>query len=141
MNLSAKTQYACLALLELAQNCSSSEPVQVRLIAQRHGIPPQFLVQILQQLKRAALVTSTRGASGGYQLARTPSEITLAEVLDVVEGHHEPVACAADNSPLAPLLVEVCVELASSQREQLEAITLADLLDRAALELDPMWYI
>ncbi len=141
MNLTAKTEYACLAMLELAQHHASGEPVQVRLIAERHGIPAQFLVQILQQLKRAGMVNSIRGACGGYQLAQAPQEITLAELLDVIEGSSDTPTCAANASPLVPVLMEVCEELTSIQRERLEAITLADLLERAAVESDPMWYI
>jgi Rrf2 family protein len=141
MNLSSKTQYACLAMLELAQHHSLGEPVQVRRIAERHGIPSPFLVQIFQELKRAGLITSVRGASGGYLLARAPEELSLAELLDVVEGSHEPTCCAANDSPLAPVLTEVCHELAAARRERLEAITLADLLERSAVAVDPMWYI
>jgi Rrf2 family protein len=138
MNLSAKTEYACLAMLELAQHQATGEPVQVRRIAERHGIPSPFLVQIFQELKRAGLVTSVRGAAGGY---RPAEDLTLAELLDVVEGSGEPSPCAASDSPLAPVLTEVCHELAAVRRERLEAITLADLLERSAVELDPMWYI
>ncbi len=141
MNLTAKSEYACLAMLELAQHHASGEPVQLRLIAERHGISAQFLVQIFQQLKRAGLVISIRGACGGYQLAQSPQEITMAELLDVVEGTSDSATCSANASPLAPVLMEVCAELTTIQRERLEAITLADLLDRAAVESDPMWYI
>ena len=86
MKLSAKTEYACLAMLELAKEYDSGEPVQLRRIAAEHGIPARFLVQILLQLKGASLVASTRGAAGGYRLARPPQEITLADVIDVMEG-------------------------------------------------------
>lgn len=141
MNLSSKCQYACLAMLELAQHHALGEPVQVRRIAERHGIPSSFLVQIFQDLKRAGLVTSIRGAAGGYLLSRIPEELTLADVLDVVEGPHEPAGCAAVESPLAPVLTEVCQELAAARRERLEAITLAELLDRAAITSHNMWYI
>lgn len=141
MNLSSKTQYACLAMLELAQHHSLGEPVQVRRIAERHGIPSPFLVQIFQELKRAGLVTSVRGAAGGYFLSRAPEELSLAELLDVIEGNHEPTCCAAGESPLAAVLTEVCHELATVRRERLEAITLADLLDRAAVGSSEMWYI
>jgi Rrf2 family protein len=141
MNLSSKTQYACLAMLELAQHHSLGEPVQVRRIAQRHGIPSPFLVQIFQELKRAGLVTSVRGAAGGYLSVRPPEELSLAELLDVVEGPHDTTCCAAGDSPLAPVLTEVCHELAAARRERLEAITLADLLDRSALGSPSMWYI
>jgi Rrf2 family protein len=141
MNLSAKTEYACLALLELAQHFESGLPVQVRLIAERHGIPSPFLVQILQELKRARLVTSTRGASGGYRLAHLPEEITLAEVLNAVEANVEPTTCAAAHSPLAPALLDVCHELSAVRRARLEEITLAQLLERAHVSAGPMWYI
>lgn len=141
MNLSAKTEYACLALLELAQHFESGRPVQVRLISERHGIPSPFLVQILQELKRARLVISTRGAGGGYRLAQPPQDIALAEVLDAVEAHVEPTACAAANSPLAPALLDVCHEVSAVRRSRLEGITLAQLLDRAHAGAGPMWYI
>jgi Rrf2 family protein len=141
MNLTAKTEYACLALLELAQHFESGRPVQVRLIAERHGIPSPFLVQILQELKRARLVTSTRGAGGGYRLVQPPQDVTLAEVLDAVEASVEPTSCAAASSPLAPALLDVCHELSEVRRNRLEGITLAQLVDRACAGAGPMWYI
>jgi Rrf2 family protein len=141
MNLSAKTEYACLAMLELAQHHASGEPVQVRRIAERNGIPGQFLVQIFQQLKRAGFVLSVRGAGGGYQLARDPAEISLAEVFDEFQTTGDFTTCAANDSPLAPVLTDVCQELSAILRARLEGITLADLLERAAAQLDPMWYI
>jgi Rrf2 family protein len=141
MHLSAKTEYACLAMLELAQHHATRQPVQVRLIAERHGVPSPFLVQILQDLKRAALVSSIRGAAGGYRLTRSPEEISLAEVLDVVEGPSESTTCAAAASPLAPVLLDVCHELSVAKRERLTDITLAELLTRATVEAGPMWYI
>jgi len=141
MNLSAKTEYACLAMLELAQHFGEEKPVQVRCIAERHGIPSPFLVQILQDLKRQGLVNSTRGAAGGYRLSRPPQEISLAEVLDVVEGQTGPTTYASAASPLAPVLLEVCHELSASRRERLEAIALADLVDRACEATEPMWFI
>ncbi len=68
MKFTAKTEYACLAVLELARAFDLGEPVRIRTIADEHGIPSRFLVQILLQLKGAGLVSSTRGAAGGYQL-------------------------------------------------------------------------
>ena len=141
MNLTAKTEYACLALLELAEQFEAQQPVQVRRIADRHGIPSQFLVQILQDLKRAGLVTSTRGASGGYRLTQAPAEVTLADVLQVVEGNTEPTTCASTASPLAPVLLEVCHEISAARNEHLAGITLAELVARAKIEAGPMWYI
>jgi len=141
MNLSAKTEYACLAMLELAQHFEGGEPVQVRRIAQRHGIPSPFLVQILQQLKRAGLITSTRGACGGYRLARAPRKISLADVLDIIEGQEQPSTSASTSSPLVPVLLEVCQELTAARRARLDKLTLADLVERATAEAGPMWYI
>lgn len=139
--LSSKTQYACLAMLQLAQDYVSGEPVQVRRIAEKHGIPATFLVQILHDLKRAGLAVSTRGAAGGYRLSRSPHELTLADVVDVFESAEPPADCAAGQSPLAPAMLEVCCDLARARREQLESLTLADLIERAGMHAGSMWYI
>src|SRR5437763_12235144 len=85
MRVSAKAEYACIAVLELAANYGRGQPVRVKAIADAHGIPPRFLVQILLQLKGAGLVASVRGASGGYQLARPPSDIPLVEIVKAID--------------------------------------------------------
>ena len=139
--LSSKSQYACLAMLQLAQEHAAGEPVQAPRIAERQGIPSTFLVQILHDLKCAGLVTSTRGAAGGYKLSRSPGEVTLADVVDVFETIEEPAECAAASSPLAPAMLEVCCDLVRTRREQLQAITLADLVERAAAGATSMWVI
>jgi Rrf2 family protein len=86
VNRSAKTEYACLAVLELAAKYGAGEPVRVRAIADRQGIPSPFLVQILLQLKSAGVVESTRGSAGGYRLARDPATLSLGEVVAIIEG-------------------------------------------------------
>jgi Rrf2 family protein len=140
MKLSAKSEYACLALLQLAEEYATGEPVQIRRIAQDQGIPSRFLVQILLQLKSASLVTSTRGAAGGYRLSRSAAQITLADVIDVMEGDDRPATNAAKVSPLVRSLLHCCRELGEAHRERLEAISLADLVEQAARR-EPMWYI
>jgi len=140
MKLSAKTEYACLAMLQLAAEYDSGEPVQIRRIAEVHGIPSRFLVQILLQLKGASLVASTRGASGGYRLARPPREITLAEVIEVMEGEDRPESNAGKATPLVGALLGLCRELGDAQRDRLDDTTLADLVEQAA-QREPMWYI
>jgi Rrf2 family protein len=140
MKLSAKTEYACLAMLQLAQEHNSGEPVQIRRIADEHGIPSRFLVQILLQLKGASLVVSTRGASGGYRLARAPHKISLSEVIEVMEGEDRPLTNAGKATPLVGALLYLCRELSDSQRERLEEMTLADLVEQAT-KREPMWYI
>jgi Rrf2 family protein len=140
MKLTAKTEYACLAMLQLAEEYDTGEPVQIRRIAEEHGIPSRFLVQILLQLKSASLVTSTRGAAGGYRLGRPPEQISLADVIEVMEGDERPATNAVKLSPLVRTLLHLCRELGDAQRERLEAIALADLVEQAAGR-EPMWYI
>ena len=91
MLFSAKAEYACVAMLELAARYGDPRPVRLADIADKHGISDRFLVQILLQLKGAGLVDSTRGAAGGYQLARSPDDITLADIL----ARHRPARAAA----------------------------------------------
>jgi Rrf2 family protein len=140
MKLSAKTEYACLAMLQLAEEYASGELVQIRRIADAHGIPFRFLVQILLQLKGASLVLSTRGAAGGYRLARSPAQIPLAEVVEVMEGDERPETNAGKNTPLVGSLLGLCRELDAFKRDRLAEITLADLVEQAA-QREPMWYI
>lgn len=140
MKLSAKAEYACLAMLQMACEYESGEPLQIRRIADEQGIPSRFLVQILLQLKGASLVASTRGAAGGYRLAKSPSKISLAEVIDVIEGDSRPETNAGKRTPLVGALLSLCRELNIAQRDRLEDTTLADLAERAA-KREPMWYI
>ena len=141
MNFTAKTEYACLAMLELAQQFESDRPVQLRVITDRHGIPAQFLVQIFQELKKSGLVQSVRGAAGGYRLVNAPHETSLAEVIDAVEASERLGGTAAGSSPLAPALLEICAELSEARRRYLEGISLSELLERACSSQGPMWYI
>src|SRR5205085_4313554 len=85
MRLSAKAQYACVAMVELACNYGERNPVHLKTIAENHGISQRFLVQILLQLKGAGLVESTRGAAGGYQLSKPPAEISLADIVHAID--------------------------------------------------------
>lgn len=140
MYLSAKSQYACLAMLQLAGDSPAGDPVRIRDIAHRHGIPQRFLVQILLQLKRAGLVTSTRGSRGGYRLVRPPRDISLAEVFDAVDGV-ERSSLAAEKSPFSSTLMAWCDEMSTLQHERLADITLAAMLDRVHRSEAPMWYI
>ncbi|MEX2137725.1 MAG: Rrf2 family transcriptional regulator [Pirellulales bacterium] len=141
MKVYAKTEYACIAVLELARSHDRDEPVRIRDIANRHGIPSRFLVQILLQLKGAGLVQSTRGAAGGYQLAKSPEQITLYEVMSVIEGQ-EPINSATTTiSPVSRVLLKTWREIDEQEREMLRSITLADLADRLKDETEQMYYI
>ena len=141
MRVSAKTEYACLAMIELAASFGSAQPVRIRRIADRHGIPSRFLVQILLQLKGAGFVNSTRGAAGGYELVRPPRDISLADVIDVIEGRDEPPVALSSDSPAARVLRDCWHQVNSAERETLESISLADLADRVRRQAEPMYYI
>ena len=90
MKISAKAEYACLAVIALARLSSDQTPVRIREIAETNNIPERYLVQILLQLKGSGLVFSARGSSGGYRLARPSDQISLAEVLAAIDGPGEP---------------------------------------------------
>ncbi len=85
MKLSNKGRYAVRALFDIAFY-NDGKPTQVKDIAEREGIPPRFLEQIFQDLKRAGIVGSKRGPQGGYSLARRASEIRLGDVVRALEG-------------------------------------------------------
>jgi Rrf2 family cysteine metabolism transcriptional repressor len=143
VKVSAKTEYACIAMLELAASYGTGEPVRIKSIAQQHDIPSRFLVQILLQLKGAGLVTSTRGASGGYQLLKPPEEISLGAVMSVIEGPPESAftGSASPDSPAARALAETWREIAAVERRMLDSVSIADLLDRARRQNENMYYI
>lgn len=106
MLFSARAEYACLAMLELAAQHGTPRPVPLTDIANKHGISsPRFLVQILIQLNKAGLVTSTRGAAGGYHIAKKPSEITLADVVAAVEGTEQAGTRTRERKPASALAV------------------------------------
>ncbi|MAD79928.1 MAG: Rrf2 family transcriptional regulator [Pirellulaceae bacterium] len=142
MHLSAKTEYACIAVLELATRFGTGKPVRIREIADPNGIPSRFLVQILLQLKSAGIVGSTRGAAGGYQLMKEPSEITLAEVMAASEGQiADPISSAGQQTPATRSLFAAWNELAAAERKLLESISFAQLAEHATNQTDNMYYI
>ncbi|MBI1824295.1 MAG: Rrf2 family transcriptional regulator, partial [Nitrospirae bacterium] len=95
MRFSAKAEYGVWALLELALN-EGRGPLQVRTISKRHQIPLRFLEQVMSVLKNGGFVESIRGAQGGYLLARSPKEITLAEIVQSIEGSLSPMICISE---------------------------------------------
>ncbi|MCL2118551.1 MAG: Rrf2 family transcriptional regulator [Planctomycetaceae bacterium] len=133
MKVSAKTEYACIAVMELAANYGSPEPVRIRNIAERHFVPPRFLVQILLQLKGAGIVASTRGASGGYNLIPRPEEVTLGQVMGIIDGPMQLPKRTFDptNESEASRILNNVWEVAEYQRQDyLNNITFADLVKR-----------
>ena len=84
ISVTSKSRYAVVALAELAR--SGDTPVPIGQIAERRGMPVQFLEQLFSTLRRAGILTSHRGAKGGYTLARSPEEITVLEVVQALDG-------------------------------------------------------
>jgi len=144
MKISAKTEYACIAMLELAAHYGTGEPVRVRRIAERHDVPPRFLVQILLQLKGAGLVASVRGAAGGYQLIQPPENVSLGQVMEVIEGtskENGQTSSASPDSPAVKVLMQAWREVNTAERKMLSDISLAELLERAKAQGEQMYHI
>jgi Rrf2 family protein len=136
MKLSAKAEYACLAVIALAQQGAAGQPVRVREIADAHTIPERYLVQILLHLKAAGLVQSARGAAGGYCLARPPEQITLGEVLSAIDGPTKPLREAQGVAERA--LASVLEEIRDIERAALARTTIAQI----ASQVEPQdWVI
>jgi Rrf2 family protein len=106
VRLARKAQYALYGVFDLAYN-GRGEPLQIRVISERQGVPARYLEQIFQRLRRAGLVTSKRGPGGGYLLARPPAEITLRAVIEAACGPlartlATEVPAAAERTPYRP---------------------------------------
>ncbi len=133
MKISAKAEYACLAVLALAQQGQDAPPLRIRDISQAYQIPDRYLVQILLQLKGAGLVTSTRGASGGYRLGRAASSISLGEILAAIEGPDNPQRDGSGaNRSSAAVLGPVWASVRAAERAVLDRTTIAQLAEQRA---------
>src|SRR6266851_9195528 len=133
MRSSAKAEYACVAMLELAANYTEPLPVRIKAIADAQGIPQRFLVQILLQLKTAGLVASVRGAAGGYQLARPPEGISLAAIINAIDERTLTPRSAlgeSNRSPAVSALLSVWRDVQIKELQLLEELTLAELIRR-----------
>jgi Rrf2 family protein len=133
VRVSAKVDYALRALAELA--ASPATTVKAERLATAQEIPLKFLENILLELRRAEIVSSQRGAEGGYRLAKPAAEISLADVIRAVEG---PIATVRGARPedvaytgAAVGLRDVWIDLRASMRGVLEETSLADLVARS----------
>ncbi len=108
MKLSTKGRYGLRAMIDLARY-SENEPVSISSIAARQDISERYLEQLVGLLKKAGLVRSIRGATGGYVLARNSGEISVGDVLRALEGSLEPVKCAAFYSEEGCMASDGCV--------------------------------
>ena len=132
MRVSAKTDYALRAAVELAAAAPDGAPVKGERLATSQSIPLRFLENILLQLRHAGIVESRRGADGGYRLARPAGEVTLADVIRAIDG---PLAGVSGVRPeslgfsgVAEPMREVWIAVRASLRSVLEGVTLADVV-------------
>ena len=133
MKISTKGRYALRLMIDLAQHDAAGY-IPLRDISKRQEVSAKYLEQIVVQLSRAGLVTSTRGAQGGYQLARHPSEYTVGEILRITEGSMAPVACLENELNDCPRVdfcptIKLWTGLYKTMIEYLDSVTIADLLN------------
>jgi Rrf2 family protein len=123
MRISKKAEYALRALVAMARG---PQWIQIQELSRRERIPVKFLEQIMLTLRHGGLLTSKRGVGGGYSLRANPSEITLADVIAIVDGPLAPMPCAAEkpveqctcpvpaSCPIRLAMIEVREEIASA---------------------------
>jgi Rrf2 family transcriptional regulator, cysteine metabolism repressor len=128
ISITSKSPYSLQALAELAR--SGEGPVPIGELARRRDIPVQFLEQLFAVLRRAGVLRSQRGVKGGYSFARPPHEITVLEVVELLDG------------PLGRDAQGIFADAAGAARNVLAASTIADVVEREAREAGAaMYYI
>ena len=129
ISITTKSPYALQALAELGRS-GSSAPVPIGELARRRDIPVQFLEQLFAALRRAGILRSQRGVKGGYSFARPPSDVTVLELVELLDG------------PLGADAAGVFADAAAAAREVLAKTTVQDVVDREARESGAsMYYI
>jgi Rrf2 family cysteine metabolism transcriptional repressor len=117
LSITSKSPYALRALAELAR-AGGPGPVPLAELARRRDIPLQFLEQLFAVLRRAGVLKSQRGVKGGYSFARDPSDVTVLEVVELLDG---PVGAGAES---------IFAEAAAAARAVLAGATIADVVER-----------
>lgn len=132
MKVSAKVDYAVQAIVAIAAASSRDELISAEEIARMHEIPEKFLEGILTTLRKAGVVNSYRGPSGGYELAKKPEHITVADIIRTIDG---PLAAVRGFAPeeigysgTSKHVADVWIATRVSLRQVLENISIADLL-------------
>lgn len=139
MKLSVKSDYAARAVLALARHYPTGAAVRVEELAAEQGIPANYLVQILIELKGQGVVRSVRGKEGGYLLARPPANISIGDVLRAVHGTLFDTP-ALNNSDCPPELKRVWRTLQQAVENAANGTTFQQLIDEAANK-EKMYYI
>jgi len=136
MKVSLKATYGILAALDLALQ-NGSAPIQSKAIARRQAIPVRFLEQVLHAMKKAGIVESLRGVHGGYVLGKQPGEISLAEIVEALDGPLTPAqprrtasSMLSDRLKTDSVLVPVWERLRQAELAVLNTVTLTELVER-----------
>lgn len=137
MRLSTRSRYAVRALIDLAMHLGEG-PVLVREIADREDISVRYLEQLLLPLKAAGLVRATRGANGGFTLAKDPAEVNLREIIKIMEGSTAFTECV-DSAEVCPrsdtcILRSSWIEVTDAANKVMEATSLQVIVDRQNLK-------
>ena len=133
MKLSTRSRYGTRLMLDMAQHYNEG-PIHLGDIAQRQGVSVKYLEQIIIPLKKAHYIESVRGSKGGHILAKPPEEITVGEIVAVLESGTSLVECVDD--PAVCERADVCPtrllwkEASEAMLDRLHAVTLADLVAR-----------
>ncbi len=143
MKISTKGRYGVAAMYDLALH-GTNGPVSLKTVAQRQGISEHYLEQLMVSLRKAGFVRSTRGSQGGYVLIKNPQEITIGDIVRVMEGPVAPVDCLLGETqengycPKADRCVTrtVWAKVQDSINTVLDSITLADLCDKEKREMN-----
>ncbi len=137
MRLSTNSRYGVRAILDIAYHSEGLE-TQVKDISRRQEISPRYLEQIFQKLKKAGIIGSKRGPSGGYFLSKKPEEITIGEIVRVTEGGIDPVLCLSPEDSKQPCSrADECVtriiwnEAGKRLRDYFDSVTIRDLCKMA----------
>jgi Rrf2 family cysteine metabolism transcriptional repressor len=132
MHLSAKSTYGLRAVLDLSLRYGQG-PTQSAEIAVRQRIPESYLVQLLNQLRKAGLVRSVRGPKGGHSLQKRPAAVTVRDVVEILEG---PVDLLGDDRREEDVFREVWQEVEGAIKGVLSSVTFAELCKRQQVRQD-----
>lgn len=133
MKLSTKGRYGLKAMFDIAMIYERQEPISLKHIAEKNHLSEQYLEQIFSVLKKSGLVRSIRGAQGGYMLGRPPTEITVGDIIRVLEGPIAPSVCVLEGETdciersTCPTR-DVWKQIKDSVDEVIDNITLEDML-------------
>jgi Rrf2 family protein len=143
LDLSTKVEYALLALLELASHHDQKLPLTMNEITTKQPIPIRYLEQILSELRRSGLVQSQRGSKGGFLLVRAPWQITLLEIVTLVEGDHKEKETSEAYTLERGLVHEIWERANAASIEVLRSYTLQDICQEREnrTQQSPMYYI